>query len=102
MTLKGIVTLLFISVVGLSACSKGKTETVMEKATQKNIAFEKLMGVPDGETQVLVKMNSDGDMKTIYHIGSGESRFYNFAINPSQDMLYLTNLTLGQVYRTPI
>lgn len=61
-----------------------------------------LMNVPDGETQMLVMIDKNGGIQKIYQMGSKDSSFSNFTINPAENMLYLIDHSIGKIYRTTI
>lgn len=61
-----------------------------------------LMNVPDGEKQMVMTIDKNGDTQKIYRIGSEESSFNNFTLNPAEDMLYLIDSSMGNIYRTAI
>lgn len=58
-----------------------------------------LMNVPEDEKEMLLQFDKMGNMQTIYRIESGESNFSNFVVNPSESMLYLTDISMGNIYR---
>lgn len=61
-----------------------------------------MMNVPEDEKEMLIRFDKDGNMQTIYRIDSDVSSFNNFVLNSSDNTLYMTDLSMGNVYRTSL
>ncbi|GAA5523451.1 6-bladed beta-propeller [Aliifodinibius salicampi] len=48
----------------------------------------------------LVRINKNGEITTIYHVPEKEPTFFDFAIDSSDNKLYLSAPQIGQVYQT--